>query len=140
MYINNKVKLKYTCPKGHDHSTSWIHWIHGKRCKFCAILNKIGPKNCNWKGGISKEPYCQNWTDDLKEFVKERDGFKCLNPDCWCKDDTLAVHHINYNKKSCGPENLITVCRSCNSRANSDREWHQDWYQAILHRRYNYIY
>ena len=44
VYINNKVKLKYTCPKGHDHSTSWIHWIHGKRCKFCAILNKIGPK------------------------------------------------------------------------------------------------
>ena len=29
-----------------------------------------------------------------------------------------AKYHINYNKKDCRPKNLITLCRSCNARAN----------------------
>jgi len=139
-YINNKQKLEYICPEGHRHYIDWHHWQRGHRCPICMIINNSGNGHYNWKGGISKEPYCQDWGKDLKEFVKERDGYKCMNPDCWCKDKTLSVHHINYNKKSCGPENLITVCRSCNTRANKDREWHEAWYKAILNKRYNYIY
>ena len=139
-YINSESKLEYICPEGHRYNISWNNWNAGHRCPECARLNNRGCNHSNWKGGISKEPYCQDWGKDLKEFVKERDGYKCMNPDCWGKDKTLSVHHIDYNKKSCGPENLITVCRSCNTRANKDREWHEDWYKAILHRRYNYIY
>ena len=138
-YVNNKQKLEYICPEGHRHSMTWSNWQQGKRCPTCFFINKFGCGNPNWRGGISKEPYCQDWGKDLKEFVKERDDYKCMNPDCWGKDKTLSVHHINYNKKSCGAENLITVCRSCNSRANTDREWHEAWYKAIIYRRgYNY--
>ena len=139
-YINNKQKLEYICPEGHRHYIDWHHWQRDHRCPTCAVINNSGHEHYNWKGGISKEPYCQDWGKDLKEFVKERDGYKCINPDCWCKDKILSVHHIDYNKKSCGPENLITVCRSCNSRANKDRKWHEAWYKAILTKRYNYIY
>ncbi len=138
-YKNFKQKLEYICPKGHKHAMRWGSWQHGCRCPTCAAIKMLGRGNPNWKGGISKEPYCQDWTSDLKKFVKERDGYKCMNPICWGKDDMLHVHHINYNKKSCGPENLITICRSCNSRANFDRNWHEAWYKAILYRRYNYI-
>lgn len=95
-----------------------------------------GPNNPNWKGGTLKEPYCQEWTKDLKEFIKQRDGHKCMNPDCWKNDNVLSIHHIDYNKKNCDPSNLITVCRSCNSRANTDRVWYTNWYQAILSKRY----
>jgi len=140
IYINSYQKLEYICPKGHRHFITWDSWKQGYRCPTCAIINKSGCNSPNWKGGISKEPYCQDWTRDLKDFVKERDDYKCMNPDCWGKDDMLHVHHINYNKKSCGPENLITVCRSCNIRANKDRNWHEAWYKAILHRRYGYVY
>ena len=139
-YINNKQKLNYICPKGHRHSINWNSWRCGHRCPICWKISISGCKNVHWKGGISKEPYCQDWTKDLKEFVKERDGYKCMNPDCWGKDKTLSVHHVNYNKKVCGPENLITVCRSCNGRANKNRNWHEAWYKAILYRRYGYIY
>ena len=135
MYIDSHQKLEYICPKGHKHSMSWNNWQQEKRCPTCANISNYGSGNPNWKGGISKEPYCQDWTNDLKELVKERDGHKCMNPDCRCKDKTLAVHHINYNKKFCGAENLITICRSCNSRANTDREWHGAWYKAIIYRR-----
>jgi len=65
---------------------------------------------------------------------------KYRRPYCSGKDSTLAVHHIDYNKKFCGAENLITVCRSCNSRANTDRGWHKAWYKAILYKRYGYVY
>jgi len=93
-------------------------------------------RNPNWRGGISFEPYCADWTREYKEYVKGRDGYKCLNPDCWQTFKELSIHHIDYNKKNCGPSNLITLCNSCNSRANTDRDWHEFWYKAIIYRRY----
>jgi len=142
-YINVDQKLDYICKRGHKHSISWHNWKSGWRCPYCHhedLSKKMsGINHPNWKGGISKKSYCQDWTNDLKELVKERDGFKCLNPCCLSKTPKdLTVHHIDYNKKSCGAENLITVCRSCNSRANTNRNWHEAWYKAILNKRYNY--
>ena len=104
------------------------------------MYGRSGPLSPTWKGGISCEPYCQDWTKEYKEFIKERDGYRCLNPYCHKIDNKLHIHHTDYNKKNCHPSNLITVCRSCNSRANKDRNWHKVWYQAILYRRYNYEY
>lgn len=104
---------------------------------------QVGEKHYNWKGGISCEPYCDIWLDrEYKQSIKDRDGNRCLNPDCRgnCNHLPLHIHHIDHNKKNCGPENLITICNSCNTRANSDLEWHKDWYQAIMYRRYNYKY
>jgi len=93
--------------------------------------------NPNWKGGISCEPYCEQWLDkDYKESIKERDGYICLNPECNKKSNRLCVHHINYVKKNCHPLNLITICISCNGKANKDRNWHMYWYKAIIDQRY----
>lgn len=140
VYINSDQKLDYICTKGHKSSITWSHWQRGDRCQECYFISRVGSGHWNWQGGISKEPYCQDWTKDLKEFVKERDQYKCINPYCNSKSpDKLAVHHINYNKKTCGPENLITICRSCNTKANHSREWHEAWYKAIMYRRYNII-
>jgi len=99
----------------------------GKRC---------GHKNPNWKGGIAAAPYCDAWLDvGYKESIKERDGYICLNPEC--NDGRfLCIHHIDYNKQNCIPNNLITTCRSCNAKANFDREWHIAWYTAIIQKRY----
>jgi len=101
--------------------------------------NCQGETHPAWKGGISYEPYCDAWQDrDYKESIKERDGCKCLNPECRKIPCRLILHHINYNKKDCSPRNLITICQSCNGRANKNRRWHKSWYLAILHRRYGY--
>ena len=97
-----------------------------------------GENNPNWKGGISCEPYCDVWLNkEYKDSIKERDGYKCLNTECNGKYKRLHLHHINYIKKDCHPLNLITLCISCNTKANKDRDWHQSWYQAIINRRYN---
>jgi len=98
-----------------------------------------GENHYNWKGGISCEPYCDVWIDkEYKQSIKERDGNKCLNPECNKTTNKLCLHHIDYNKKECKPSNLITLCVSCNSKANKNREWHKSWYQAIINKRYKY--
>jgi len=100
------------------------------------------PKVCGvnhpmWKGGISFEPYCEIWSDqEYKESIKERDGYKCLNAECNKTCNKLCIHHIDYIKKNCNPLNLITICISCNSKANKNRKWHKAWYHAIIERRY----
>ena len=56
----------------------------------------------------------------LKRRIMCRDGFQCRNPGCKStgKGRRLGLHHINYDKQDCRDENLITLCRSCNTRAN----------------------
>ena len=59
-------------------------------------LGKKREKSANWKGGISAEPYCQEWlSKDYKESIKERDGFNCMNPSCSGKSNRLCIHHID---------------------------------------------
>lgn len=140
-YRNNYSKLYYICSEGHQHCISWNNWQKGARCPSCfnkvRSMNRFGKNNPNWKGGISCEPYCDAWADkEYKESIKERDNYKCLNPDCFGNIHRLSVHHIDYNKKNCKPQNLITLCVSCNSRANKERKWHTSWYQTIITKRY----
>ena len=144
-YINNKTKLDYRCSKGHEHSITWGNWGSGYRCPTCnnirQSINRSGAGCHFWRGGLSYEPYCPIWKDkEYKENIKERDNYRCLNPLCGDKDKRLHIHHIDYDKKNCSPSNLITLCGSCNSKANFNREWHTFWYQAILTKRYNYKY
>jgi len=144
-YKNCEQKLDYICSDGHRRAMSWHNWNSGWRCPVCRdkklSIMFFGPGSHRWKGGISCEPYCDVWLDkDFKESIRERDNYICQNPDCWQrngKTKTLSIHHIDYNKKNCKPSNLITVCRSCNSRANHNRDWHKSWYQAIMKKKNN---
>jgi hypothetical protein len=144
-YKNSRQKLDYICHNGHQHSITWNDWQQGNRCPTCANINSVtkflGFGNPNWKGGISCEPYCDIWSDkEYKADIKERDGNQCLNPYCFHGTKKLHIHHIDYDKKNCAPQNLITVCNSCNSHANYNRKWHTEWYRKILNKRYGYKY
>ena len=144
-YVNAQTKLNYKCPIGHEHNMRWNEWNKGNRCPFCSrnrqSIRQTGPGNPVWNGGTSYEPYCPIWSDkEYKKDIKLRDGNKCLNPSCTKKDSRIHIHHIDYNKKSCSPSNVITLCGSCNARANTNREWHTAWYQALMYMRYKYKY
>jgi hypothetical protein len=83
-----------------------------------------GNKHWNWKGGISKEPYAQDWTKDLKDAIRKRDNFECQM--CGASQDdfneSLLVHHIDYDKENCDPRNLISLCRPCHFKTNYNRD------------------
>lgn len=141
-YINSSTLIEYRCDKGHTGAISWTNWYSGHRCPICYYLSKFGKGNPAWAGGVEGGKYCIVWKDaEYKYSIRERDGHRCLNPYCYSKQpNKLVLHHINYDKKDCSPKNLITICSSCNCKANKDRDWHQDWYQALLHNRYGYNY
>ena len=93
-----------------------------------------GSKNGNWNGGTENYPYPLEFNDTLKNSIRKRDNYECQN--CGMTEEEhlivkgriLSVHHIDYNKNNCNEYNLITVCDSCNTRANFNRSYWQETY------------
>jgi len=83
--------------------------------------SKIGEKNPAWQGGIAKNPYPPNFRRSLKGQIRKRDNSTCQ----LCLRPGKSVHHIDYEKSNLYPQNLITLCRSCNSRINTNRRFWQ---------------
>lgn len=96
--------------------------------------SKSGANNPSWLGGISKLPYTQDWTEDLKDAVRKRDNYTCQI--CGISQDDLndkfhkklPIHHIDYNKDNCNPLNLISLCVSCHMKTNRKREQWTDYF------------
>jgi len=130
-YERGGDKLKIECDKGHKYKATFFNFKHyGQRCRICWLIKNSGEGHSNWKGGISCEPYCDVWTDkEYKESIKLFHNYTCQNEDCRGTSKRLCLHHINYNKKDCEPKNLITICNSCNARANYNRKEWQKYYK-----------
>jgi len=96
-------------------------------------LDLSGPNSASWRGGLSYQGYSPTWNDqEVKEYILERDNYKCKNPYCWGTSERVVRHHIDYDKKNCIPENIITTCNSCNARANKNRKYWKRLYRRIL--------
>ncbi len=104
------------------------------RCSKCYVKFAIGPNSHSWKNGVSKLPYPFNFTKELKELIKKRDNYTCIL--CFIlenKDNkNLSVHHIDYDKCNLNHNNLITLCRSHNSKVNSNREYWTKYFKEEL--------
>jgi rubredoxin len=90
--------------------------------------NKILENHNNWQGGKSFEEYSVDWKDTLKKSIRIRDNYTCKL--CGKIQSNLDkkefdVHHIDYNKKNCNPNNLITLCRSCHMKTNYKRSYYK---------------
>jgi len=87
--------------------------------------------NYNWQGGISFEPYTFDFNKELKELIRKRDNYRCQlcgMPECE-NIEKLCIHHIDYNKKNCSSDNLITLCRKCNVKANFNRDYWTEYFK-----------
>ena len=144
-YTNNKQKLDCICNKGHECTITWAGWdSSGDRCNKCGYermaLNQIGPNNNQWRGGIARAPYCYAWQDkEFKEYIKIRDSYTCQHDSCGTNND-LVIHHVDYDKGNCTVENLITLCRGCNTRVNKNREVNTNVFRDKLTRNFSYTY
>jgi hypothetical protein len=82
--------------------------------------------------------YCQDWTEQLKYNIRKRDNFECQNCDMTEEEHlsvfgiVLIVHHIDYHKKNCKENNLITLCKGCNIRANYNRKFWSIKFQKVI--------
>lgn len=96
------------------------------------------PKGSNsptWNGGSSYEPYDTNFTNDLKEEVRDRDKRMCKlceKPEQECVQEKLHVHHIDYDKKNTVKENLVSLCGSCHAKTNFNRRYWQQYFELVI--------
>ena len=111
-----------------------------KNPRFGKGDNIRGEKNPNWRHGARSEIYCPTWTDkEFIEYITDRDKDKyCWNPKCLNKNGRRVRHHIDYIKKHCDPFNIITICNSCNSRANFNRNYWQNLFSEVMKERFNF--
>lgn len=92
---------------------------------------KKGSEHPDWLNGVSFEPYGIEFNKEFKKFIKNRDFNICQTPNC-INTEGFCIHHIDYNKKNNNPENLITLCRSCHSKTNKNRNFWSSYYTEIL--------
>ncbi|MAH51932.1 hypothetical protein CMI37_39305 [Candidatus Pacearchaeota archaeon] len=89
-----------------------------------------GKESPNWQGGKSFEPYSKQFTESLKQFIRERDGYLCV-----CNNYGDHVHHIDYNKLNCKSNNLITLCEKCHGITNGNRKYWENYLFNVLQKR-----
>lgn len=96
-----------------------------------------GNSNPNWKGGLSFEPYCIKFNNDLKERVREFFDRKCYlcGKNEFENSRKLAVRHVNYDKMVCCNDIeplFIPLCMDCHCKTNFGREEWQEFFEVSL--------
>ena len=101
------------------------------------MKGRTGESASNWRGGLSFEPYCEKFNDDLKERIREFFGRYCYV--CGIGEselkEKLCVHHVNYNKDMCCDDSkplFVPLCRSCHSKTNGDRKYWEEFFTISL--------
>lgn len=108
----------------------------GQYCsKECYTHHSRGSNSHMWKGGISYEPYCEKFNNDLKERVRAFFSYRCLE----CGSDgngiRLAVHHVNFNKGTCCDNDrklFVPLCSKCHGKTNRNREYWTQHFTEII--------
>ena len=123
--------------KGNKHLLGHKHSVETREKMSDA---QKGENHPNWRGGTTHDPYGSIFQNkDFRETILQRDSYQCQNPDCWGTSEKLCLHHIDYDKQHCTEDNLIALCQSCNMRANSNREQHTIYYNAMMQEKYKDI-
>jgi len=154
--VSEKMKGKKRSPFSKKHRENLSEALKGKpkskdhkekikKARMGTKLSKItkvkqsethkGEKNPNWQGGISDILYPDDWTDILRESIRQRDGYICQM--CGIHQDELNgfykkidIHHIDYNKDNLNPKNLISLCRGCHLKTNYNREYWINYFKG----------
>lgn len=106
------------------------------------MYGKMGKLSPQYIHGNAYEPYPSCWNKNLKNKIRKRDNQVCMN--CGIHREKLNkafdVHHINYDKSNCFPQNLISLCHKCHMITRINREYWKRLFQEKLCKLYNYQY
>jgi len=137
-----KEELEWLC-KGQSLSSSQIAKLYNvSTSTVCSKRRELkipypdnkGERNSNWKGGISLLPYPFIFNGVIQGQIRERDNNICK----LCgklqslESRKLSVHHIDYNKDNCQFNNLLTLCRRCNSLVNGNRPFWSNFLPQLI--------
>ncbi len=95
-----------------------------------------------WEKFTKNEDYDFRWVNSLKNVIRKRDNQICMNCGVHREklNESLQVHHVNYDKQLSIPENLISLCRKCHNFTNLNRPYWTKLFQDKLTKVYSYKY
>lgn len=98
-----------------------------------------GEQNPKWNNGasIKLKPYYLNKNKSIRKKIKIRDNYTCQECGKTKTESKIDAHHIDYNKYNNNESNLITLCASCHTRTNFDRDIWQKRYTQLMLDKYN---
>lgn len=124
----NKVGLKNNCLVCNKEFSVQPATKHSKFCSHSCYWKSLVGKNFTNSGQFKKTGrvitlYSEEWNKNLKILIRQRDNYTCQI--CGDIQDTRAfhVHHIDYDKKNCNKDNLITLCAKCHGKTNHNRNY-----------------
>ena len=104
----------------------------------CAHLNigLSGKNSPNWRGGITRGPYCNKFNEECRESNRNKFNRICFL--CGKSEGRrkLSVHHIDYNKmQGCETEwQLVPLCGRCHSKTSSSkRDYYEQYFSTLLY-------
>jgi len=119
-----QVFSKEDCKKMSD--SQILLWSNSGERKQKMSERMSGENSPSWKNEKSSRLYSGDFSNRLKEIIRFRDGnvcVLCLTPE-FKLNRKLDIHHIDYDKYNCSSDNLVSLCPSCHSKTNGNRE---DW-------------
>ena len=88
-----------------------------KRMSEAAVAYDFsGSRNGNWRGGRWSLWVYPSDFNNIKESIRERDGYTCQicgATENGTNDYELDIHHKDGNRFNNSEDNLVTLCRSC---------------------------
>ena len=129
-----EVKQKMRKPRSEEGRRNIKAAANRQEYKDMLSNSRMRENNPNWQGGVSFEDYALDFNKRLKEFIRNRDSYKCQlcdAPEIEC-DRKLSIHHIDYNKKNSSEVNLISLCVSCNSKVNKNRKYFEEYFTQLM--------
>ncbi len=115
---------------------------HKRKLSEANIGKNLREKNGNWLGGISFEPYTEDFDEQFRILIRERDKNFCVL--CNKHQRELkripSVHHINYDKNLSIIQNCISLCVRCPAITNYNRNHWINFFQNLLVDKYGYKY
>jgi hypothetical protein len=132
----NGIKSKiFCCQDCNKKLGKNAYYSKTKRCMKCAFTGKLHP---NYIDGRSFEKYPIEFNKQLKEIILYRDNYTCQKCGIIKKEHfkkyyrNLEVHHIDYDKKNCNKNNLITLCLKCNIKVNFNRKYWIKFFKGLI--------
>ena len=100
-----------------------------------------GKGNPSWKGGVSYNPYCPAFNENIKEYIRDKYDRRCFLCNKLEKDNItsterqhkLSVHHVDMNKQQGCNEHewkLVPLCMQCHNSKTADEM--QQYIEYIL--------
>jgi predicted HNH restriction endonuclease len=75
-----------------------------------------GENNRFWRGGVTDDPYPEEFTRNLKRRIRKRDNYECQCCGLNVYGSRFGhVHHIDGDKQNCKEENLVLICITCHN-------------------------